>query len=378
MSDFSYAKRDDWAKAWQPLVDAVGRDFSAGETTTGIDVIERSSVRRYLEPLELDCPLHYDEAAAKAAGYRDIVAPFSGISSTWLDAGQWKPSDPSRYPNADPNWNSPPPGLGGGGAAIPAPPTQSGIATDIEIEYFEPAVVGDRLTRRGRKLLSVRPRETRVGRGAFVVWETEVVNQRGELVAQLRNGGYSYVINPKATAEKVAQESAPLMPAGPIMNPLPATHAEGLTPRSVDWSQQLYFEDIEVGDQVPPVVFTMTIYRLVVEAGANRDFNQFHHNTPVSQLRGAPDMFANNVFVQGMWERTVREYIGMSGRFKQTGPFRMNIFNTVGETVVTRGSVARKWREGNENLVELQMYCQHSKGNSVGPGPVIVTLPARG
>ncbi|HZU77273.1 MAG TPA: MaoC family dehydratase N-terminal domain-containing protein [Dehalococcoidia bacterium] len=377
MPDFSYATRDDWAQAWQPAIDAIGQDFSSGESVTAVEVIERGAIRRYLEPLELDCPLHYDEAVAKGAGYRGIVAPCSGISMTWTDTGQWRPGWPTNYPNADPNWNSPPTAQGGGGRAMPAPPTQSGIATDIEIEYFEPPIVGDLLTRRGRKLLAVKPRETKVGRGAFMVWETEVVNQRGELVAQLRNGAYLYVINPRGEGPTAASAHAAPRPRGPIMEPFPAPHAEGLTNRTVDWSEQRYFEDVAVGDEIPPVIYTMTVYRLVVEAGANRDFNQFHHNTPVSQMRGAPDMFANNVFVQGMWERTVREYIGLQGRFKQTGPFRMNIFNTVGETVVTRGTVQRKWQEAGQNFVELQIYCQHSKGISVGPGPVIVTLPSR-
>jgi hypothetical protein len=78
-----------------------------------------------------------------------------------------------------------------------------------------------------------------------------------------------------------------------------------------------------------------------------------------------------------MWERTVREYIGLGGRLKKTGPFRMKIFNTVGETVVTKGSVKRKWQEGGENLVELEIWCEHSRGVSVGPGPVVVSLPSR-
>jgi hypothetical protein len=374
--DYSYAFADDWQQSWQPMIDAIGRDFSGGETATGIDAIERSLVRHYLEPLEFDCPLHYEEEAAKQAGYRGIVAPFSGISATWTSAGLWRPGDPSNYPNADPNWDSTPRRLFGGGDPVPAPSTNSGIATDIEIEYFEPPIVGDRLTRRGRRLHSVRVRETKVGRGAFVVWETEVVNQRGELVAKLRNGGYQYVINPRGEREAEIRPQASTL-RGPIMDAFPTPQAEGITPRKVDWSRQLCFEDVKEGDEVPPVVFPMTIYRLVVEAGANRDFNLFHHNTPISQQRGAPDMFANNVFVQGMWERTVREYIGLQGRFKQTGPFRMNIFNTVGETVVTRGTVQRKWQENGENLIELQVYCQHSKGISVGPGPVTVTVPSR-
>ena len=77
------------------------------------------------------------------------------------------------------------------------PPTTAGTVTDIEIEYFAPVYVGDRLKTKGRKLVSVAVRQTRVGFGAFMVFESEVYNQRGELVAKRRSGLYSY--NPGAT-----------------------------------------------------------------------------------------------------------------------------------------------------------------------------------
>jgi acyl dehydratase len=81
---------------------------------------------------------------------------------------------------------------------LPQPPTTSGFVTDMEIEYLQPVYVGDRLTSRGRKLLSVNIKRTSVGFGAFTVSESELVNQRGELVARIRNGGYAY--NPGATS----------------------------------------------------------------------------------------------------------------------------------------------------------------------------------
>jgi hypothetical protein len=55
----------------------------------------------------------------------------------------------------------------------------------------------------------------------------------------------------------------------------------------------------------------------------------------------------------------------------------MKIFNTVGDTVVTKGVVKRKWQEGEEALVELQIWSENSKGISVGPGSVLVALPCR-
>lgn len=145
-----------------------------------------------------------------------------------------------------------------------------------------------------------------------------------------------------------------------------------------DWSKQRYYEDVKEGDEVPPITFNITVQRLVIEAGGNRDFAPIHHDTVLTQRQGVEEMYANNVFVQGMWERTVREFIGLDGRIKKVGPFRMRIFNQAGMSVVTKGKVSRKWQEGEQNFVELEIWSEHERGVSVGPGPVLVTLPSKG
>ena len=45
---------DDWTTTWQPMLDAVGTDLSKGRVVRAADPIERSTVRRYLEPLEFE------------------------------------------------------------------------------------------------------------------------------------------------------------------------------------------------------------------------------------------------------------------------------------------------------------------------------------
>ena len=145
----------------------------------------------------------------------------------------------------------------------------------------------------------------------------------------------------------------------------------------MDWTKQRYWEDVVEGEAVPTLRFPLTIYRLVMSAGATRDYNAIHHNTEFARRSGAPDMYANGLLLQGMWERAVREYIGLAGVIRALRGFRMKIFNTVGDTVVVQGKVKRKWREGKDALVELEMWSENSKGVSVGPGTMIVTLPSR-
>ncbi len=354
---------------WKDLEDAIGQDFSDGQVHWGAENLAWNDIRRFLEPLEMDCPLYYSDEVARKHGYKGVPLPLSMYQT--LDRPIiWKPGDPTRWPvlerniraGTDPEEAERP---------MPAPPTKAGFATDREIEYLQPVYLGDRLGVRGSKLLSVAVRETSVGHGAFVLTETEILNQRHEVVALFRSGGYRYNPHPKGYV--------PNLPPDPE-RPRPSSGGREVPPARasyVDWSKQRYFEDVAVGDEVPPVTYHMTVQRFVIEAGGNRDFSPIHHNTEVAQGQRAPEMFANNGFIQAMWERAYREYLGLDGMVKKVGPFRMRIFNTVAESVVTKGVVKRKWQDKGENLVELEMWSEISRGISVGPGPVLATLPSR-
>ena len=145
----------------------------------------------------------------------------------------------------------------------------------------------------------------------------------------------------------------------------------------MDWSVQRYWEDVEEGDEVPAVAFPLSVYRLVVAAGANRDFNSIHHNSEFARASGAPEMYANTGFLLGMWERAVREFVGLDGRILRIAGFRMRRFNTVGQTVVVRGRVAGKRRADADALVELELWSEAGGEVTVGPGAVTVSLPVR-
>ncbi len=183
-------RTEDWKAEWQPVIDAVGRDFSSGQTVFGADPVERGAIRRYLEPLEFDCALHTDPEAARAAGFDDVTMPYTGVL-TWTIPPMWRPGEvlfdsderdaqPVRTPinNQD----------------MPLGPKTTGFfGTDIDIDFVRPVVAGERIGRRGNRLLSCVPKETSVGRGAFLKWESDGVTENGEVVARIRIGTYAYV-----------------------------------------------------------------------------------------------------------------------------------------------------------------------------------------
>lgn len=96
---------------------------------------------------------------------------------------------------------------------------------------------------------------------------------------------------------------------------------------------------MNVGDTLPEIQIPITLHRLVMEAGANQDLSMIHHDTKVAQATGAPDAYANTFFLMGMFERQLREFIGLTGRIKKIGPMQMKTFNCVGDVLVFKGII---------------------------------------
>ena len=62
----------------------------------GVDEVSRNDIRRKLEVYCLDCPLHYDDAVARAHGYRELVAP-TCMTPLWAMPAYWNPGDPVAF-----------------------------------------------------------------------------------------------------------------------------------------------------------------------------------------------------------------------------------------------------------------------------------------
>lgn len=164
---------------WEEASDWVGRELAR---SSGADPVGLADIRRRLEVLSLDCPLHYDESAAQASGYRTVVAPATMLMA-WSTPAYWTPGQPR--PTLDETYWPMHPVL-----SVPAP-TRSVFATNIETEYFEPVYPGDVVTAAAVLESLVRKRLS-VGDGAFFVVETAYRNQDDELLGLERLTVFRY------------------------------------------------------------------------------------------------------------------------------------------------------------------------------------------
>ena len=137
----------------------------------------------------------------------------------------------------------------------------------------------------------------------------------------------------------------------------------------IDWSQHLKIEDVKAGDEIPPITIPITLQRLVMEAGSNRDFSLIHHNREIAQSTGASDAYMNTFFILGLFERMLREWMGVKGRLRKIHSLQMKSFNVVGDIVICKGKVVTKSEDGE---VSLELSMDNNETTSVTALAVVV------
>jgi len=358
-SNLSEEEAESWKETWRPMVSAVGSDLSKGLVIRGAEVIEASTVRRYLEPLEFDCALHYDRIIAVKNGYANITAPYTSIL-TYTISPMWEPGRPlfvSNERNAQPAYSP----INGGELRV-APEVTGFFATDFELTFVRPPLVGEHLSRRGNVLKACVPKWVSVGRGAFMTLESEVVTDNTEVIGLVRHTVFAYEPMPPRQTPHGSRDSISVSNESEQEIPVKSQHSsERVGPR--------------VGDVLPPMEFPLTVYRMVMAAGANRDFNSIHHNSEYARETGATGMYANTSFLLGTWERSIRSFIGLGGTIRSIKGFRMKSFNPVGTTLLVKGEILEVSEEDQDLVVVISIWCENGGVVTVGPGTATVTMP---
>ena len=72
----------------------------------------------------------------------------------------------------------------------------------------------------------------------------------------------------------------------------------------------LRYDDVDVGDELPPVDIELTRSLIVATAIASRDYQDVHHDPGLAQMRGSKDIFMNILSTNGFVGRFVTDWAG--------------------------------------------------------------------
>ena len=326
----------------------------------GVDEVSINDIRRKLEVYCFDCPLHYDDRVARAHGYRGVVAPVA-LTPLWGMQAYWSPGQPVAFiPGAREN---------PGGMKVELPSKfPKGLNVGTQWEYFEPLYPGDRLGGTWR-LIEVKPRETRLGDGVFLTYETNVYKQSGELVAKNSNTSFSYFPHPaEGKGGKGGGRGGP-KGDGPTTEGMTVTPAD-----SRDWSRPLKFADVAVGDKVPPFTMWLSYQRIVMSVAVDRMWSGIHHNRERAREGGLADIIFNTRSYEMMFEVMMRRWIGLGGRIRALGPFRMGGSTYPEDVISASATVLEMSKTDAENRVKLELVTINNRGEAAR-GEAHVALP---
>lgn len=142
-------------------------------------------------------------------------------------------------------------------------------------------------------------------------------------------------------------------------------------------AKQLYYEDVEEGMELPPLVKNPTTQQLVKWAGASGDYYQIHYDKDFAQSTGLPGVIAHGRLKSSFLAQLMTDWIGEGGTLKKISVQHRGM-DLAGEQMTCKGRVTRKYIENGEHLVECEIWTENPRGEKTAPGSAIVSLPSRG
>ncbi len=331
-------------------------------------------IRHWLETVEDANPLYNDREYARSRGFKDIIAQPGMNICTLVMPYRWpmkafhKTRQLLHFEVKE---------------LLELP---VGILANYETFFYRPVEIGDRLSTTGRLVEISDFKRTRLGEGYFTKLETSYYNQRDELVSRAHTNLFSYGGKPRegqpterdaARAAEAAQkravpstldDQAPMEPppgdwlkggwhnATEEMLESWRTGWQGRPPADTRW------DDVKVGDAMPPLLMPITVTRCVFMASASRDFAPQHHNTWYCHNKSRTrEMFLGTHFNLGMLSRFMTDYGGPLSTVRR---IQLQMRRTVGagEDYMMRGVITRKWEEGGEKLVDMDIFIDTELG----------------
>ena len=140
--------------------------------------------------------------------------------------------------------------------------------------------------------------------------------------------------------------------------------------------QQVYYEDVEPGGEVPNLIKHLTPTQMVKWAGAVDDYYPIHFDKNFANNAGYPEVFAHGWLTSSFLIQMLTDWTGDLGNLKRLKcRFHANVF--ANQDVFGRGKIVKKYVENNEGCVECEIWLETAKGEKAITGSAVVIFPMR-
>lgn len=142
-------------------------------------------------------------------------------------------------------------------------------------------------------------------------------------------------------------------------------------------SEQVYFDDIAEGEEIPPLKKTVTTVNILMYLATVWLLDRIHFDHPfATQRRGLPDVVAPGNMAVDYYAHLLRDWAGRKGELRKVST-QYRSFMVPGSTLECGGKITRKYEEGGKGYAELEIWMKNDDGVNCAPGKGVVELPIR-
>ncbi len=142
-------------------------------------------------------------------------------------------------------------------------------------------------------------------------------------------------------------------------------------------AHEVYYEDINVGDEMPELVKgPLQKLQHVMYAGASGDFNPLHTDDDFAKAVGLDGVIAHGMLIMGFVGQAITQWIPR--KYLKKFGVRFAGMTKPGNTITVKGNVVDKLVEGSENIIRCEVLAQDENGDIKVTGHFEAALPLKG
>ncbi len=141
--------------------------------------------------------------------------------------------------------------------------------------------------------------------------------------------------------------------------------------------KQLYWEDVQEGQELPPYSQKVGYMELNRFAGANDELVPIHMDPDYAKdVAKLPDVIIMGNLKLAYIANAITDWAGDEGWITKVS-VEYRKMDTVNSTITAKGKVTKKFQQDGKNLVELEVWVENEQGEVTTPASAVLALPSR-
>ena len=140
--------------------------------------------------------------------------------------------------------------------------------------------------------------------------------------------------------------------------------------------EQIYWSDLQQGDELPTLEKNPTTRQLVMYAGASGDYYEIHYDKDYALNNNLPGPILHGALKNAFLGQLITEWISPLGVLKKLS-CQYRGMDVPGDTILGKGVITNKYSLEGSHLIDCEIWLENPKGEKTTPGTATVELPVK-